>query len=74
MQGVRAEGGGAWAEFVVADASIVGLMPKSLNFSEAGVLPMVALTGYEAFRFAQVRAPVRARACARLGVLAHASA
>jgi NADPH:quinone reductase-like Zn-dependent oxidoreductase len=48
-----AEGGGSWAEFVVADASIVGLAPKSLNFSQAGVLPMVSLTGFEAFRFAQ---------------------
>ena len=41
---------GAFAQYAVADESQVGHMPASLNFTEAGSLPLVALTTLQALR------------------------
>lgn len=41
---------GAWAEYAVADESQVGLKPSTLNFQDAGSLPLVALTDYQALK------------------------
>eukprot|EP00927_Polykrikos_kofoidii_P016336 TRINITY_DN1736_c0_g1_i3.p1 TRINITY_DN1736_c0_g1~~TRINITY_DN1736_c0_g1_i3.p1 ORF type:complete len:356 (+),score=66.15 TRINITY_DN1736_c0_g1_i3:104-1171(+) len=40
---------GAWAEYAVADESQVGLKPTTMSFEDAGSLPLVALTTYEAY-------------------------
>jgi len=40
--------GGTFAEYASVSESILGLKPKSLSMVEAGSMPMVALTGYEA--------------------------
>merc|ERR1712135_229549 len=42
--------GGAWAEYAVADESQVSLMPTTLDFPSAAVLPLVSLTDYQAFK------------------------
>jgi NADPH:quinone reductase-like Zn-dependent oxidoreductase len=39
---------GAYADFAVADESQVGLAPKAIPLAEAGTLPLVALTSYQA--------------------------
>ena len=39
--------GGALAEFMVADAALVALKPKSLAMLEAAALPLVAITAWE---------------------------
>lgn len=39
--------GGALAEFMVADAALVALKPKSLAMTEAAALPLVAITAWE---------------------------
>jgi len=41
---------GAWAEYAVADESQVGVKPTTLNFQQAGSLPLAALTDYQAFK------------------------
>ena len=41
---------GAWGEYAAADESQVGLMPSQLTFAEAGSLPLVSLTGYQAYK------------------------
>ncbi|MDR6224607.1 zinc-dependent alcohol dehydrogenase family protein [Desmospora profundinema] len=40
--------GGALADYVVADASVVAPKPASLTFAEAAALPLVATTAWEA--------------------------
>jgi len=40
---------GAWAQYALAYECQVTKKPANLNFTEAGVLPLVALTGYKAF-------------------------
>jgi NADPH:quinone reductase-like Zn-dependent oxidoreductase len=42
---------GAYAGYVLAHCDQVGLAPPSINLTEAGVLPLVGLTSYEALRF-----------------------
>jgi NADPH2:quinone reductase len=44
--GVRGTGG-ALAEFMVADATLVAHKPTSLTFAEAAALPLVAITAWE---------------------------
>jgi len=39
--------GGALAEFMLADADLVALKPKSLTMTEAAALPLVAITAWE---------------------------
>ena len=39
---------GGYAEYAVALDDQISSMPKNLNFTEAGVLPLVALTSYKA--------------------------
>jgi len=50
---------GAWAEYAVADESQVSLMPTTLDFPSAAVLPLVSLTDYQAFK--KAGAPWRAK-------------
>jgi len=50
---------GAWADYALAEESQVGLKPTSMSFAEAGSLPLVALTGYQAFK--KVGAPWNGR-------------
>jgi len=40
--------GGALAEFMVADADLVAHAPRSLSLAQAAVLPLVAITAWEA--------------------------
>lgn len=40
--------GGALAEFMLADASLVAPAPRTLSLIQAGVLPLVAITAWEA--------------------------
>ncbi|MBO9130551.1 zinc-dependent alcohol dehydrogenase family protein [Bacillus sp. 165] len=40
--------GGALADYTLVDASLVAVKPKSLTFTEAAALPLVALTAWEA--------------------------
>jgi len=40
--------GGALAEFMVADADLVAHAPRSLSLTQAAVLPLVAITAWEA--------------------------
>lgn len=40
--------GGALADFILVDASIIAKMPSNLSFAEAAVLPVIALTAWEA--------------------------
>ena len=40
--------GGALAEFMLADASLIALKPKSLSMLEAAALPLVSITAWEA--------------------------
>lgn len=44
--GVRGTGG-ALAEYMLADASLVALKPQSLTMAEAAALPLVAITAWE---------------------------
>lgn len=44
---------GSYGQYVAVDQSIVGLAPSKISLAEAGVLPLVALTGLEAFHFAE---------------------
>jgi len=44
--------GGTYAQYATISESILGLKPKSLSMAEAGSLPMVSLTGYEALSWA----------------------
>lgn len=44
---------GAFAEYVAVDQSIVGHAPSKISLAESATLPLVALTGLEAFHFAQ---------------------
>jgi NADPH:quinone reductase-like Zn-dependent oxidoreductase len=41
---------GAWADYALAEESQVGLKPTGMSFAEAGSLPLVALTDYQAFK------------------------
>jgi NADPH:quinone reductase len=41
---------GAYAEYALADESQVGLMPTTMNFTEAAVMPLVTLTSSEALQ------------------------
>lgn len=43
---------GSFAEYVAVDQSIVGIAPTHVPLAEAAVLPLVALTGLEAYHFA----------------------
>lgn len=47
---------GSLSEYVAIPESVVALKPKSLSFIEAASLPMVALTTWQAFECARVRA------------------
>lgn len=44
--------GGTYAQYASVSESILGLKPKSLSWPQAGAMPMVALTGYEALTWA----------------------
>lgn len=46
--GVRGTDGGALADYMLVDADLVSHKPKSLSFEQAAVLPLVALTAWEA--------------------------
>jgi NADPH:quinone reductase-like Zn-dependent oxidoreductase len=39
--------GATYAEYAAVSESVLGLKPKALNMTEAGSMPMVALTGYD---------------------------
>jgi NADPH2:quinone reductase len=45
--GLRGEGG-ALAEFMLADARLIAIKPKSLSMAEAAALPLVSITAWEA--------------------------
>ncbi len=48
--GLQGEAGnieGALADFMLADSQLIALKPKSLSFSEAAALPLVAITAWE---------------------------
>jgi len=45
--GVKGEGG-ALAEFMLVDARLIAMKPKSLNMREAAALPLVSITAWEA--------------------------
>jgi NADPH2:quinone reductase len=51
--GDNSQNEGSYAEYVAVDQSIVGMAPSQISLAEAGTLPLVALTGLEAFHFAQ---------------------
>ena len=40
---------GAFADFALAEEVQVGLKPRTLSFEEAGVVPLVGITNYQAF-------------------------
>lgn len=44
--------GGTYAQYASVSESVLGLKPKSLSWAQAGAMPMVALTGYEALTWA----------------------
>mmetsp|Transcript_73354 Transcript_73354/g.196918 ORF Transcript_73354/g.196918 Transcript_73354/m.196918 type:complete len:367 (-) Transcript_73354:91-1191(-) len=44
--------GGTYAQFASVSESNLGVKPKSLGWLEAGAMPMVALTGYDALTWA----------------------
>jgi len=44
--------GHTWAEYVAVPQDMVGLKPRNLNFTEAGSLPLVALTSLQALKLA----------------------
>mmetsp|Transcript_106086 Transcript_106086/g.167539 ORF Transcript_106086/g.167539 Transcript_106086/m.167539 type:complete len:363 (-) Transcript_106086:31-1119(-) len=44
--------GGTFAQYASVSESVLGLKPKSLNMTEAGSMPMVALTGYDSLSWA----------------------
>merc|ERR1711879_539895 len=44
--------GGTYAQFTVVAESVLGLKPTSMTWLEAGAMPMVALTGYDALTWA----------------------
>jgi NADPH:quinone reductase-like Zn-dependent oxidoreductase len=39
---------GAYAQFVVADATNIDFKPKNINFQEAAAIPLAGLTAYQA--------------------------
>lgn len=45
--GVKGEGG-ALAEFMLADARLIAIKPKSLSMAESAALPLVSITAWEA--------------------------
>jgi NADPH:quinone reductase-like Zn-dependent oxidoreductase len=47
---------GTLAEYIVADAKLVALKPKSISMREAAALPLVAITAYEGLTRAGVKA------------------
>ncbi|MDO6693335.1 zinc-dependent alcohol dehydrogenase family protein [Aliiglaciecola sp. 3_MG-2023] len=47
---------GTLAEYIVADANLIGLKPKNLNMREAAALPLVAITAYEGLQRAGIKA------------------
>lgn len=57
--GLKGEAGnieGALAEFMLADSDLLALKPKTLSFSEAAALPLVAITAWEGlFDRAQIK-------------------
>lgn len=46
--GIKGMPGGALAEYILADANLVSLMPSNLSFAEAAALPLVCITAWEA--------------------------
>jgi len=44
--------GGTFAQYATVSESILGIKPKELSMVEAGAMPMVSLTGYEALKWA----------------------
>ncbi len=50
---------GALAEYMVADARLLALKPKSLSMREAAALPLVGITAYEGLMRANLRAGQR---------------
>ncbi|MBA4602811.1 zinc-dependent alcohol dehydrogenase family protein [Thermoactinomyces mirandus] len=46
--GIRNTHGGALADYLLADASLVAPKPRSLSFQEAAAIPLVAITAWEA--------------------------
>merc|ERR1712107_275252 len=47
----RGKENGAYAQIAVDLESQLGLMPRNLDFTEAGVLPKVSLTSYKALQW-----------------------
>lgn len=43
---------GTYAQYAAVSESVLGLKPKALTWPEAGAMPMVALTGYDALLWA----------------------
>jgi NADPH2:quinone reductase len=48
-------GQGSYAEYHVADESIVAFKPQNLSFTEAASLPLVGCTAWDAIEFMQIR-------------------
>ena len=46
---------GTLAEYIVADANLVALRPKSLSMREAAALPLVVITAYEGLKRAGIQ-------------------
>ena len=46
--GIKGTIGGALAQYLLVDASLVALMPTNLSFAEAASLPLTAITAWEA--------------------------
>jgi len=44
--------GGTYAQFTAVSESVLGVKPTSISWLEAGAMPMVALTGYDALTWA----------------------
>merc|ERR1712217_405982 len=53
MGGDNSQKEGSLAQYVSVDESIVGHAPTKISLQEAATLPLVALTGLEAFTFAK---------------------
>ncbi|MZG52682.1 MAG: zinc-dependent alcohol dehydrogenase family protein [Nitrospinae bacterium] len=47
LQGMAGNIEGALADFMLADKNLIALKPKTLSFSEAAALPLVAITAWE---------------------------
>lgn len=63
----NAQAEGCYAEYVALNETIVGLAPSKVTLAEAAVLPLVSLTGLEAFQFAGAPWPAKDKTALVLG-------